>query len=92
MPAVFVNFIQLLVTVLWLLIIARVVISWVMRNRRVTDRGCRTGTTRSSSADTSSWARPHSSSERRAFRVAPSWPSGARAAQRFMDPNATGAM
>ncbi|HET8586504.1 MAG TPA: YggT family protein [Candidatus Limnocylindria bacterium] len=30
MPAVFTNFIQLLATVLWLLIIARVVISWVM--------------------------------------------------------------
>jgi YggT family protein len=30
MPAVLVNFLQLLVTVLWLLIIARVVVSWVM--------------------------------------------------------------
>jgi YggT family protein len=29
MPAVLVNFLQLLVTVLWLLIIARVVVSWV---------------------------------------------------------------
>lgn len=30
MPAVLINFLQLLVTVLWLLIIARVVVSWVM--------------------------------------------------------------
>lgn len=30
MPEVFTNFIQLLATVLWLLIIARVVVSWVM--------------------------------------------------------------
>jgi YggT family protein len=30
MPAVLVNFLQLLVTVLWLLIIARVVVSWIM--------------------------------------------------------------
>jgi YggT family protein len=30
MPAVLANFLQLLVTVLWLLIIARVVVSWIM--------------------------------------------------------------